>query len=873
MQNLTARYNILYNARILIDESERNIFNSYRENFDRLLPVFRESSPELAQAELKQLDKALDKMNVIVNEKSQSQYIDDAYFLIARINHLKGEFFTSAEFFDYVYKTFPEEKELKQAALTWKARALIKLNRFDEARNTVDTALKYINNDKKSEADIYALTAQLAVFANDVLAAAEYLEKAIKSSDDKRNKLRWYYLLGQLQEINNKPEEAYKNYTAVVKSNAGFDLAFNANLNRIAIEDKLRGTNSTRTDRLLALLKEDKNKGFSDQIYYEIANSYLEQNQTEKAIENYNTAIRTSVNNPEQKGLAYLSLAEIYFQQGSYVKSKAYYDSTLLNLTADYPGYEQIKKKGDNLHLLSDRLSVISREDTLQMLARLPEDQRKARIGILARAQARETFAQPGFNNLPGDTFTSTGSQIDAASGGKFYFNNTTAISQGFSEFKRRWGNRKLEDNWRRSQRSSAEVTNSSNATALNPDEVVTGIPATNNPASITGGGTFDIQNIPLTEEQVRASNLRIAQAYFDIGNFYKDILNEPAEAIKAYEELLRRYPDGENRLAVYYNLYRLYTNINAEKADEYKNMLLIRYPESPYAKTILDPNYKQQIDDELQAVKEFYESMYENYLDKKYTGVILQARQAREQFGKNALSSQISYLEALALGHTNKLKVFEDAITAIIADFPDDKLIVPLAEQHLLYIVQNRPELDKRSTVLLDYDPSAPRFVEEPQAQITAVVPAKVAQPVNQSATSNAVLPATPDLAITEPSMFTVSDTSVHYFVVNVLDARVNLNSSRFGIGQFNRANFSGNSIKHRLSIINKENQLIFVGEFKSKDTAMAYYENISPLMKDIMKIPADKYSTFIITKDNLDKLNDRATIDKYIEFYQKNY
>jgi hypothetical protein len=29
---------------------------------------------------------------------------------------------------------------------------------------------------------------------------------------------------------------------------------------------------------------------------------------------------------------------------------------------------------------------------------------------------------------------------------------NSNAISQGFSNFKRVWGNRRLEDNWRRSQ-------------------------------------------------------------------------------------------------------------------------------------------------------------------------------------------------------------------------------------------------------------------------------------------------------------------------------------------------------------------------------------------------------------------------------------
>jgi hypothetical protein len=39
-----------------------------------------------------------------------------------------------------------------------------------------------------------------------------------------------------------------------------------------------------------------------------------------------------------------------------------------------------------------------------------------------------------------------------------------------------------------------------------------------------------------------------------------------------------------------------------------------------------------------------------------------------------------------------------------------------------------------------------------------------------------------------------------------------------------------------------------------------------IIPLMPDIMKVPKDKYSFFIITQENLDKLADRKTLDSYM-------
>jgi hypothetical protein len=38
-------------------------------------------------------------------------------------------------------------------------------------------------------------------------------------------------------------------------------------------------------------------------------------------------------------------------------------------------------------------------------------------------------------------------------------------------------------------------------------------------------------------------------------------------------------------------------------------------------------------------------------------------------------------------------------------------------------------------------------------------------------------------------------------------------------------------------------------------------------------MKIPSTKYSTFFINKQNLDKISDKETLDRYVEFYKKNY
>ncbi|MHB1176715.1 MAG: type IX secretion system periplasmic lipoprotein PorW/SprE [Daejeonella sp.] len=873
MQNLTAHYNILYNANLLVDESERNIQLNTPDNYDRIISVYKEPTEITSQAEIKKLDDAILKANTIANEKSLSNYVDDAYFLVAKANHLKANFFNASEFFTYVYKSYPEEKELRQAALAWKARSLIESERFDEAEATLDTALKYIKTGKESVADIYATRAQLHLYAGEDEQAITLLKQAIKYAKKRQNKIRWIYLTAQLQQLTNKTEAAYENYTEVVKSNAPFDMAFNANLNRISIQNELKGGTLSRSQQLRALLKDDKNRDFIDQIYFQIANTYADQKEPAKAIENYNLAIKNSTKNVTQKGLAYLKLAGIYLDQSDFVRSKAYYDSTLSALPKTYPDYDLISKKGSTLELLADRLTLIAREDTLQMLAMLPETDRELRIGALAREQSLKAIN----STLPGNNIGSSlpGPSAALAKGvrdGKFYFNNSIALSQGLIDFKKRWGNRKLEDNWRRSQKSSSDITN-----ALSPDQAIANTPfqqPINDPteANIESIRRSFSEGVPLTAEQKLISDQKIAAAYYDIGNYYKEVSLDSAEALNTYEALIRRFPDNSNKLAVYYNLYRLYRNVNQAKSEEYKNILLNEYPASPFAKIILDPQYSQKVDEQEIAFNRFYNDVYDLYVNKRYSEVLSHINRYNEVLSGSVMPAQLNYLRALGIGRTQKLPLLETAFKELVDKYPDDKLIVPLVRQHLAFIELNRNAMGSRVVALVDNDPSEAAFVEEPANQ-----PAQLPATANRAAVSinspQSVTVLPPANVPAESGYFAKEESAIFYFVVNVSDPSANLSSSRFGIGQFNRINLPGTEIRHQLKAVSNQSQLIFVGPFSGREAAQNYFNSISPVMREVMKIPATKYSIFFINQQNLDKISDKETLDRYVEFYKTNY
>jgi tetratricopeptide (TPR) repeat protein len=714
------------------------------------------------------------------------------------------------------------------------------------------------------------------------------------------------------------------------------------------------------------------------------------------------------VKNQTQKGLSYLRLAEIYFKiKADYLKSKKYYDSTLTSLPVNYPGDLAVKKISINLSYLADRLQIITREDTLQALARMDEKTRAAVINKMVEDNTLQQKAAAAARTTAAVAAISGGPRSGrAAAGGTFYFDNASAVSQGYNDFKRVWGNRPLEDDWRRSSKGAADAstaTASPAQTSTDPDAPVGPSKPGKNVASASNFRKDLIDALPLTPVLLDASNLRVYNAYIELGDFYRDILDDKKEAIDVFETILRRFPRDPNKPAIYYNLYRLYSDVDPGKSDFYKNRLLKEFPETPFARIIIDPDFARKLEDQNAEFTNAYNHVFNFYADKKYKDVITRVPVLLKQYPDNKFAAQLYYLQTIAQGHDEKVGPFSDSLQQLIKLYPNDKLIVPLAKQHLAYISANENEMLARKVVIGDVDPNEVPFTlaqenkektnyrkilkpyiftktpeerlpekkkEEPvkkpveivkaapkidsakvdkQAVIPKITPKKdavkaVAKPVipqiipkkdsvktiaqvnppksiskidtNKTVapknnppmdTAKAIVQTAPpkpqpadsaktianvdtaktspallssqsardsiSVKVVVPSIFSKQDSTDYYFVVNVSSGTTNLASSRFGIGQFDRTNYAGNGIKHQLKQVGENDQVIYVGLFSSLDKVKKYARDIVPLLPDIMKVPKAKYSFFIITKENLDKLADQKTLDSYIDYYQNNY
>ncbi|QQL50077.1 type IX secretion system periplasmic lipoprotein PorW/SprE [Mucilaginibacter ginkgonis] len=897
LQNLTAHYNIIFNANELLRQKQEIYATSFVDNYTDFLRVYQDTTGRAQGAIDKELDGVIARANTIIAVKEQSHYIGDAYLLQSKANYLYGQYFLADEFSAYVIRNYPQNVNLVQQARNWRVRSLLNLGQLPQAKLVSDTALLGLNETKKTAdpGGVYAARLQYDLDAGDYKEAEEMAKKAIKDAANSRMRYRLTFILAQLQEANKKPADAYASYSKVVKSNASFEMAFNAELNRIRIEDTQNGRKLTHLQRLQGLIKNDNNADLLDQIYFQIGDQYYAENNIDAAIKNYRLALKYSTRNQNQKAITYLRLADIAFKnRGDYNGAKKLYDSTLMNMLPTYPGYRTIQLRANNLTVLGEQLGIIAREDTLQRLAKLNEKDRADLLNEYARkAVAQQKAAALAATNSAFTNANSPNSTVTTATvpgNATFYFYNVNSVSQGFTAFKRVWGNRKLEDNWRRSLRTSSDITaNTQNLAAqVDPSVVVKKDERSTDDLLSSNYKKQLLQNLPLTPELLAQSNSRVYAAYFLLANFYRDVLEDPKESIASFEILLSRFPDNNDKPAIYYNLYRLYSNIDIAKSDYYKNLLLKNYPETTFAKIILDPEYSRKMNDIDAEFNTVYDQLYDLYANKKYIDVIARADALLLQYPKAKFAAQIAYLRAIAAGHNEKLTPFKADLLALIKTYPDDQLISPLVNQHLSFIAANEAELAARPVVLVDNDFTDAGFVPTSVTPTYAVVQQPVKQPVAQKATPAAekpkVKPTEPPVQQkapvvttapkTPPSIFSLRDSTHYYFVVNVASGTTNLSSSRFGFGQFNRANFDQQrGISHQLTTAGPDNQLIFVGNFNSLTEVKDYARAIIPLLPQIMKVPADKYSFFIITKENLDKLADKKLLDTYVDFYQKNY
>nr|MBC7612688.1 tetratricopeptide repeat protein [Pseudopedobacter sp.] len=901
MKNVTAHYNVYFNARELLRESQLKIRSSYDDDYNQLLELSPIPDEQSSSNESGNLNQVIQKSNTIALEKYESNWLDDAYLLIADAEYLKGDFYNAVEYYSYVGITFPKEKENKLLAYLGEVKSYIALKNYTKADSLMQMAinLKY----KYSKDEVASLQAKLDLEKKDIKSAILNLSKAIDFSKDKYQKIRWRYILAQLQELNNQTDDAYTNYSKIIKSNAAFEMSFNANLSRIRISESEEGKQFDKIATLTKLLKEDKNREFKEQIYYQIAIAYQEKNDFDKAITFYKQSAHTIPGTVKQKGLSFLKLAQLNFEDlKNYTQAQLYYDSTLQYLPKTYPDYKNIAIKSNNLQYLADRLILIDENKKSLQLATLTNEEIDAKFEEIFNIKKEQLISNQQKSLVNSTELTSISSFSSSnKTGGNFYFDNSAALSQGFDEFKRRWGNRKLADNWR----TSANVGNNDNrasSTNLISNNGVNADLKTFEEKRDSLKAEF-IGKIPYSPAAKDIGYANIANALYEIAIFYKDVLKDNNKSIESFQNVVENYPNYVDAANINYQLYRLYQPIDVQKANEYKYQLIKKYPNSIYAKTLNDPNFGKEQELFKAQITENYKFLYQMYQQRKYNGVLDSINALRKHYSSfGDMSAQYAYLEALAIGNTQKVPSFLVSLDGIIKTYPDDDQITPRVKQQIDFIARNRAAFDLRPTALISDDENAPMIdenitliipkVEEPKSVIKEE-PKKeiIAEVKKEEVKIEPIKPANTTPKVEESKKEIIADvkkrevkpesvrpteiifsedlSQKHVIVFDFTDAKQNISQVFSRLSQYFYKNYDPSTVKLLIRGVGITDKFIIISNnFYSKKEAAIILDALNEQLPKIMDGQSNDYFKFVISESNLQLLNTREAVDQYLKF-----
>jgi tetratricopeptide (TPR) repeat protein len=553
-----------------------------------------------------------------------------------------GEFTIATKEKNSIWTKLTSRPPSRNESFIWQIRNHIEKNELPEASGVIEILRHDPNFPKRLTTDLHEAIAYWFYKQQVYDSAAFHLTRALDQAATTQEKARWEYLIAQMYQLSDKYEDAVIYYNKSITHTTDPIMDVYARLNAIRIN---RSDNKNylqeNIDALRKMAKKEKYVDYRDIIYYAAANIELERENYVNAQKDLLNSVKYTVNNPTQRSQSFLLLADINYKRRSYPESYNYYDSTDINVLPNPQDKERVTLRKPPLKTIAENITTVTIQDSLQMLAKLPAEQRdaliKKHLKALRKSQGLKeedsTSTNPAVAGVP-DLFANNNKSTD------FYFYNSAVKARGFSEFKARWGERPNVDNWRRRSAIDRQVQSVSDVSDV-PAAVVADQKLTDN--SYEGL----LKNIPTTAEQIDASNKSIMQALFSSGQTFMNKLEEYPDAIIAFEELLRRFPDTQYKEEVLFNLVYAHEKAGDKaKADLYKNQLLAS-PGSKYAKLITDPSANAANSLSGAATKK-YEAIYNLFIEGKFDEAKNQKKVADSSYGKSFWTPQLLFIESI---------------------------------------------------------------------------------------------------------------------------------------------------------------------------------------------------------------------------------
>jgi len=918
IQNNVTHYNYYFNANNKINKVLELAKTAQKDDYAKLLSFYPYSLDNTSE-QATELDSVIYKSTAgILLHDLRTDWVDNMYFLIGKAYYFRKIFDTAALTFQFInYNLFPRAKNeddsriiganssasltklsiadkekrnifkrifskppSRNEALIWLARNYIDADQFGESAGLINILQEDPNLPIRLKDDLDQVNAYWYFKQENYDSAALFLEKALKSADNKADLARWQYLLGQLYEMTGKYDKANEYFSVAGKRTVEPLMDIFAHLNNAKmLRDSGNGKALDESiAQLLKMVKRDKYEAYRDIIFHSAGILSMKKPDTTAAIDFYEKSLKVNESNAAYKNKVHLALGRIAYAQKQYKSAANHYDSLDITEPSLKLDSVEVAERKESLRKAANQLDIILLEDSLQMVALLPVAERDALLKKLVKKSRKEAGLKEVNVIDDGNKLSSFSEDKNASSDlfktttkGEWYFYNASAKSKGYSAFKAKWGDRENLDNWRRKSASEAVLVNA--VDPLAPEDSSTTQTGKNSDVSFESL----LLSLPLTPEKLDSSNEKIATALLTLAEIFQNDLLDYEEAIYTYDIYLQRFPTRLKEGEVYLGLYYCYTKIqDLEKANYYKSLLDSSFNESVSAKKINDP-ISLQPEKNNPAVSKKYQDIYSLFFQEKYDIAFELKKIADSIYGKQYWTPQLLFIESMYYVKCGYDSEAVNNLNTLIALYPES----PLAEKanSLIDVLTRRKEIESYLNKL-----EITRVEEDD----------KILIPTDQKVERKTV----DSVKKTEPkitglkSMVKMKDSSIQmlpgtfegvykwqpdksHFVVMILKEvdPVYVNETKVAFQRFNTSNnFSTKNIVK--DVLDSKNNLLVFSTFENAEDATNYLDKIKKAAPtQISWLAASKYMFILINEDNFNKLKSNKDLETYKKLLNNQY
>ena len=674
------KYNILYNGNVAYEEGLKAIRDANTDDYTQILNLYPVSNHQAAESASTQMDKTIEKCRKCIKLHSiktkpkrdpkkahdpkyklwlQSEEFNAnmhlAWMRLGEAEFHKGDFLGAVSTFNYIINHYQNDPDIIAQCQLWIARAYAEMGWQYEAEDMLQRVR--IDALSRKHAKLYsAVKADVLLKGEHYHEAIPFVKIALPYEKRKIYRPRFAYVLGQLYEREKNRDEAVHAYKSVVRMAPPNEMEFNARLHMA----ELSGKNAIR--QLRSMTRQSKYKDRLDQIYGAIGNIYLSQPDTAKALEMYEKAIAESTQAGLPKAAVLVRAGDIYFEQRAYVKAQPCYREAVTILTTENDDYPRVQKRSEVLDELIVSYTQVELQDSLQRLGHMTEEEQRTIVDKII-ADLIETEKQDSIQQTQlarelarGDdgprSVNTTNMLGGGAQTGEWYFYNPQLIKQGQQEWRRRWGNRPLEDNWRRQ-----------NKQVLIPDGGMSGVAEEGDSTMVASDSTavqpkletdihkpdYYLQQIPRTEQDYVVSDSLWREAMVELYYIYRDKLEDEELAQETLRQLEARFPSHPSVAAIH----------------EDEQLRALRHDEA----------YIARMQRMLAEQDSLYAATYAAYTKGDFATVKTNTAYAQNEFPQSKLMPRFVFLKAVSVARTEGQEPFVNELRAMVDNYGNTEL------------------------------------------------------------------------------------------------------------------------------------------------------------------------------------------------------